>query len=402
LRNLLFLSQRIPYPPNKGDKIRSYHILKHLAKSHRVYVGCFIDDAADEKYIPALRAECAELNCLHIGRWERTFRSAKGLLTGASISEAVFSDRRMSRWIKKTISKFCIDDIYVFCSSMAPYVMTVAGRKIIDIVDVDSEKWRAYSLSSEWPLRAIYAREQRTLFSLERRAALEFGQALFVSKAEAEMFIRLAPETAANVQYMSNGVDADYFDPAKSYCSPFAPGKSPIVFTGMMNYHPNVEATRWFALDIFPLLREVLPAAEFWIVGAQPSASVLELAKLPGVHVTGQVIDVRPYLAHSKCVVAPLKLARGVQNKILEALAMAKPVVATPQAAEGISAQPGKEILLASDEREFALMVFAAASGTYPDIGTNGRKRIEEDYRWERSLALLDDLFLPQNEHQHQ
>jgi sugar transferase (PEP-CTERM/EpsH1 system associated) len=393
LNDLLFLSQRIPYPPNKGDKIRSYHILQHLLKTHRVHLGCFFDDPEDEKYIEPLRKLCASVNCQFIGRPQKLMRSAKALMAGTSLSEAVFFDRGMSRWVEQAIAEHRIGKMFVFCSSMAPYAICAKGQKVIDIVDVDSEKWQAYAAAGGPLMRAIYAREGRTLFSLERRAAREFDTALFVSKAEADLFVRLAPETSGHVQFMNNGVDAGYFDPQGQFLSPFGLNRSAVVFTGMMNYRPNIEAVQWFVQTILPRLRTAHSEVEFWIVGAQPTPAVIELGKETGVRVTGAVDDVRPYLAHARCVVAPLQIARGVQNKVLEALAMAKPVVATSQACEGIDLQNGKNILVADAALEFAEAVLSVLSGAHNEIGPNGRALVELNYRWTHNLEVLDRLF---------
>jgi sugar transferase (PEP-CTERM/EpsH1 system associated) len=238
----------------------------------------------------------------------------------------------------------------------------------------------------------LYAKEARALFALERRAALAFERSFFVSKAEADTFLKNAPEAAERVGYFHNGVDLDYFSPAQDFANPFGEDAMPIVFTGTMDYRPNVEAVVWFAESVFGNVRRTHPNAEFWIVGANPAPSVLKLAEAGGIRVTGRVPDVRPYLQHARCVVAPLHIARGVQNKVLEAMAMAKPVVATGAACEGISAVPGSELLLAEGAEPFAAAVASVLSGQARHIAQAARARVETDYQWTSNLQSLDGL----------
>jgi len=395
VQDLLFLAHRIPFPPNKGDKIRSFHILRHLASRFKVHLGCFCDEAADQRHIAPLRELCSEVFCLPLGRTQIAMRSLRAVALGKSISEASYRDRRMSAWIRDTLGKHEIKDIFVFCSAMAPYVLGCCSdrRVVIDIVDLDSAKWEAYARSAPWPLSTLYRFEQRNVFLLERQAAAACDRALFVSKAEANAFLNLAPELSGRVEYLENGVDLDRFDPAHVFPNPFGKGKSTIVFTGAMNYRPNVDAVVWFVQEAFPAIRRTHAGAEFWIVGANPTASVRRLSRQAGVRVTGAVSDVRPYIANADCAVAPLRLGRGVQNKVLEAMAMAKPVVLTLAAHEGLNAIPGEEVLLANSGWDFARCVSDVLSGQWNEMGRAARARVELDHRWPQNLNVLDQLF---------
>lgn len=391
--DLLFLSQRIPYPPDKGDKIRSFHILKRLTARHRVHLGCFVDNEDDLVHVAKLREYCANLLALPLTSQMKLRRSTLAIAKGTSFSEECFRDGRMMAWVTDTIAKQNISKAFVFCSAMAPYVMSRDIRKILDIVDVDSEKWAAYAKMSAWPMRAIYNREARKVLDLERRAALAFDRSIFVSQAEALAFLRLAPEASDRVLYVSNGVDTEYFDPSLNFKSPFSSGTKSAVFTGTMNYRPNVEAVVHFAHDIWPAVHSVHADAEFWIVGATPAPEVQELTSIAGVRVTGQVPDIRPYLANAQCAVAPLSIGRGVQNKVLEAMAMTRPVVASPEAFEGISAVPGEELLIAETAKMFSDQICSVFAGAYPHLGARARQRIESDYRWTANLDKLDAIF---------
>lgn len=395
MRDLLFLSHRIPFPPDKGDKIRSYHVLRHLASRFRIHLGCFFDDPADAQHIARLKDICANVCCLPIGRAQKATRLLRALADGRSMSELCFHDRRMHAWLQHTLARHEIGHAYVFCSAMYPYVEPYLGtmRIVVDMVDVDSQKWEAYANSAAWPLSMIYRAEQRRVFALERRGFAGADYSLFVSEAEAECFRKLVSGTPGRLVAVENGVDLARLSPEHVFPSPFAKDSAPIVFTGAMDYRPNIDAVDWFAREVFPSIRRNHPRAEFWIVGANPSAAVRGLSAQPGVNVTGRVPDIRPYISHAVCAVAPLRIARGVQNKVLEAMAMGKPVVATQAALEGLSAIPGRDALLARDASEFISLVSEVLSGDYGQIGMAARARVEADYQWDRNLSILDGLF---------
>lgn len=392
MEDLLFLSQRIPYPPDKGDKIRSFHILRHLAERYRVHLGCFFDDPKDERYIAPLRAVCAGVFAQPLPAGRKRIRALGAFARATSFSEACFRDARMTRWVAETLRANRITKAFVFSSAMAPYVCEKPMEKILDVVDVDSEKWRAYAAGSSWPKSWVYAREAAMLLSLERRSAALFDKSLFVSQAEADVFLARAPEAAGRVLAMGNGVDTDYFDPARKFQSPYGSEVEAVVFTGTMNYRPNIEAVTYFARAVLPGIRRRRPDAEFWIVGAGPTPAVNALAGA-GVKVTGQVEDVRPFLAHAACVVAPLKIARGVQNKVLEAMAMARPVVASPEAREGIDARPDDQLLIAGTSEAFGQAVCAVLAGNQPELGARARSYVLAHHGWRHNLELLDTLF---------
>jgi sugar transferase (PEP-CTERM/EpsH1 system associated) len=265
--------------------------------------------------------------------------------------------------------------------------------RVADLVDVDSDKWRQYADTQSWPYSAIYRRESRALLRFERQIAQRFDATVFVSAAEAGLFRRLAPESADRVWHVNNGVDADYFSPERTYVNPYGDDGQVLVFTGAMDYWPNVDAVVSFANAVFPAIRRKVPAARFYIVGARPAPEVKMLAELPGVSVTGAVTDMRPYLAHASLAVAPLRMARGVQNKVLEAMAMAKPVLASPQAAEGIEAHIGSELLVAGDEAEFVQQASSVLErGNTAATGAAARARVLGYYAWESSLGRFEQL----------
>jgi sugar transferase (PEP-CTERM/EpsH1 system associated) len=398
MRELLFLSHRLPYPPDKGEKIRAWHMLRHLARDHRAHLGCLVDDPADLEHLPLLRRVCASVGAFAVDPRLQRLRALAGLRPGRPMTLDVFRDRRLQGWVDTTLAAGTVGRILVFSSAMAPYVMsarTMPGppaRRILDMVDVDSEKWRAYAERGRLPMRAVWAREARTLRAFERRAAAAFDRTLLVSEAECRLFAAVAPEQAARAGFVENGVDLVQFAPA-GFPDPYPPGGPAIAFTGTMDYWPNVDAVAWFATEVFPALAAARPGLGFHIVGANPTGEVQALARQAGVHVTGRVPDIRPYLAHAACVVAPLRIAQGIQNKVLEAMAMARPLVASPQAFAGIRAIPGAHLLVADGAGAFAASVSAVLDGGHPGLGDAARAAVAAGYAWDATLAKLDAMW---------
>jgi polysaccharide biosynthesis protein PslH len=394
MQDLLFLAHRIPFPPDKGDKIRAWNIFRHLARTHRMHLGCFVDDPADRVHLAELRSHCADLCCIPLNRRVQHLKTVLRLRHGKPLSLGYFHDRRLQRWVDAKLATGTIDRVFVFSSSMAGYVMHAKGvRRILDMVDVDSEKWTAYAKTGRFPARAVWAREGRTLLAFERYAAAHFDHSLFAAEHEWQRFVTLAPETVQRTSWVSNGVDSDYFSPAHHFAAPFTSQGAELVFTGRMDYRPNIDAMQWFVREILPLLRQRVPTVRLWIVGSAPSREVLALGKLAGVHVTGRVPDTRPWLAAADVVVAPLRIARGIQNKLLEAMAMARPVVATPEAFEGVRAMPGRDILLAGGVDDTVQRIAEVLDGRHGTLGEAARRAVEAEHQWSVTLRPIDRLF---------
>jgi sugar transferase (PEP-CTERM/EpsH1 system associated) len=402
-RRLLFLSHRIPYPPEKGEKIRAWHMLEHLAPRWEIECGFLVDHRDDLAHLPAMKRVAAHVEWrAALGRWRNAARALLRLRLGQPLSLGWFHEPGLFCWAQHGLATGRYDAALVYSSAMAPYAMgeraqRTGARRVLDMVDVDSEKWRAYAADARAPMRQIWSREARTLLAFERRAALEYDHSIFVSAEEARAFARLAPECAGRLGHVDNGVELARFDPSHAYPRPFAPGAGPaLVFTGTMSYRPNVEAVIWFAEQVLPALRAAPPVGvdppAFHIVGASPAPSVRALATKPGVHVTGAVADVRPYIAHAACSVAPLRIARGIQNKVLEAMAMARPVVASPQAFEGVRATPGRDLLVADGAAETIRCVREVLEGKHAALGASGRAAVTREHDWKATLRALDPL----------
>ena len=391
MEDLLLLIHRIPYPPNKGDKIRSYHLLKHLAQSYRVHLATFVDDADDWQHVPRVEALCASSHFASLNALRARVRSLGALLANRSLSRDYYRNQGLRQWAANAVQTHDIKRIVVFSSAMAQYAEAFPDvRRVVDFCDVDSDKWRQYAEQKSWPMNWLYRHEARQLLAYERKIALECDASLFVSSPEADLFKKLAPESAAKIGFFNNGVDTAYFSPDRSYASPYAAGERAVVFTGAMDYWPNIDAVQWFAADVMPQLRARFANLRFYIVGARPSGAVQALAQLPGVVVTGTVPDVRPYIAHAQVAVAPLRIARGIQNKVLEAMAMATPVVVSPQALEGIEAIPGTDLVLAIDAAGFVAEVSALLAVANTAIGQVARSKVEKLYSWPSNLARIE------------
>lgn len=387
---LLFLAHRIPFPPNKGDKIRSFHLLRHLAQRYRIYLGAFVDDGDDWQYADALAPHCAEMKLLSLHPQRSKLKSLTGLLTGEALTLPYYRNAALSDWARQLEQAGSVNRGLAFSSAMGQFMPQGLARTVMDMVDVDSDKWTQYAPSQRWPLSWLYAREGRKLAAWEARMVQQFDATLLVSAPEAALLQQRTPKSAHKIAAFENGVDTDYFSPERDYPKPFSPETRAIVFTGAMDYWPNIDAVVWFAEQVFPAIRQQCPDAQFIIVGSRPSPEVSNLARQPGIIVTGSVPDVRPYLAHAVCAVAPLRIARGVQNKVLEAMAMARPVVVTPQAAEGIRARAGEEYILAHDATTFSEAVLNQLAQQHSRLGQAARQVILQHYNWEHNLAAVD------------
>lgn len=383
----LFLAHRVPYPPDRGDKIRGWHLLRHLAARGPVHLVTFADDRRDLHHGAVLGEVCASHHVAWRGKpqWRAGFQA---LTSGEPVSLAAFEDPSIERAVRAVLTNEPIETLFVFSGQMAQYVpRSTTARVIMDFCDVDSAKFAAYAETAKPPMAWIMTREARLLAAFEHRVAAGVDASLFVSDAEAALFRAGGP--APRVSVVENGIDTAFFDPAAAFDRGAAtPG---LTFTGQMDYAPNVEAACWFAGEVMPRLAARGIDLPFNIVGRAPTRAVLSLA---GTHVrvTGEVADVRPWLAAAPVVVAPLLTARGVQNKVLEAMAMARPIVASTVAAEGIEHRG--TLSVAADAGAFADRIAAllADRDTAAAQGRAARACVEDRYGWAARLAALDAI----------
>jgi sugar transferase (PEP-CTERM/EpsH1 system associated) len=388
----LFLAHRIPFPPDRGDKIRSCAMLRALAGRGPVHVATFGETDADM----AAEAELAGVAASHllVRRTVSNVRAGlQAIASGKPVSLTAFASEAIDRFVAKLIATRPIDTIFVFSGQMAQFIPPAfAGRIVMDFVDMDSAKFAAYADAAAGPMKLVHAREARLLGRFERAIAQRAAMSLFVSPAEAALFARGLANPNVRVEAISNGINTVFYDPQGVPPAPYAAQDGPhLVFTGQMDYAPNVDAVDHFARQVLPRIRSVHGHAAFHIVGRNPAAAVTRLAALPGVNVAGAVDDIRPWIASADVVVAPLRIARGIQNKVLEAMAMARPVVASAAAAEGIIARDGEHFIVAADDAAMADAISALIAN--PDrsaaMGRAARAHMLDRYQWDAQLAPL-------------
>ena len=397
MSEVLFLVHRLPYPPDKGDKIRSYHLLQDLVRRHSVHLGCFVDDREDEKYLGEVEKLCASLNAVRLRPHIARVRSLSGFLSARALSLPYYYNKKMADWVKSTIKAKKITSIIAYSSPMAQYVSAEtfgSYRRIMDFVDVDSDKWRRYAARARWPMSWVYKREASYLSSFERSVAKCFDASVFVTESEAEIFSELSPDTVDKHHVIHNGVETKFFDPKLHFENPFPADVLPVVFTGMMNYWSNIDGICWFVREVWPKIKLHESKAELWVVGASPTQEILRLESVEGVKVTGRVADIRPYLKYAALSVAPLRIAMGVQNKILEALAMGCTTVCTPQAASGLRDGVKAPVTVAETSVEMVdTLLGLLGSIDATDTGDAVRRYVLERYDWQANLerfALID------------
>lgn len=366
---VLFLAHRVPFPPDRGDKIRSWNVLKGIAKLAPVHV-CAIGEKPEQDWT---------VEAPDRGRFGAIVRA---LITGRPASVEAFASRALQQSVTRLLAERPIATIYAFSGQMAQFVpASFKGRFVMDFVDMDSAKFAAFGGFAN-------RQEANRLLKWEHRVAEHADLSLFVSEAEATLF--RARTGLPGIEVLENGVDLARYDPGRAYASIESKGTPLIVFTGQMDYPPNIEAASDFARKSLPAIRAIHPNACFAIVGRAPSMEVRLLERLPGVLVTGEVDDPRDWLAAADVVVAPLKLARGIQNKVLEAMAMAKPIVASPPAAEGIDAKAGRDLLVADGPG--AVLALLNDPLRAKALGHAARARMVERYSWDMRLAGLSAI----------
>ena len=395
MSEILFLCHRIPFPPDRGDKIRSHHVLKALARLARVHVATFADDEGDEAAKRDLEALAASS---HVA--ERSLplplAGARALLTGKPVSLTAFRDAGLAVYVGNTLKQHNISAIYVFSGQMGQYVpANWQGRLVIDFVDVDSAKFEAYAQAGNRAIRLINAREGRLLKAEEARLAARADASLLVSDEEAALFSARLP-APAHVRALVNGIDTRAFDPFTVLPEPkLASFPAPrLIFTGQMDYQPNVAAVQRAVKRLMPRIRAVLPDASFHIVGRNPSAEVLALDGVSGCKVWGRVENIAAYLRACDLALIPLEIARGVQNKVLEAMAMAMPVVVSRGAATGIGATEGRELAIGDDDDALVRLVLSLLRDRQKamTMGLAARRYLEQNRSWAAALAPLPGL----------
>ncbi len=386
---ILFLAHRLPVPPTKGERIRAYQELRFLARRHTVDLACFNDDPEAAAHLSLLDGVCRDLYVEPLGRGQRLGRAARAVVTGEAISLATFHSRRFAERVGRWQAERPYGAVVAFSGAMAPYLVARPGRRLVmDLVDVDSAKWEQYAREASGVHRWLYAREGRRVAAAERAIARHVDAVTLVSESEAALF-RARVREGCPVVAVANAVDDPFLERA---WRPPAPERPPtLCFMGAMDYRPNVDAVVWLAREVLPRVRTAFPRLLFRVVGGRPARAVRRLAARGEVSLAGYVPDVLPELAAAHLFVAPLRIARGVQNKVLQALAFGMPVVATPQALEGIDARPGYHLAVAEGPERFAeaLLDYLRDPARAWSAGRAARRHMARRYRWEQVLGPL-------------
>lgn len=402
--DVLFITHRFPHPPNRGDSIRSFHFLERFSQMGNLYLATLYDQEPSAESRRILNERCVEVLARRWGRYRKWIRAGKALLTGQTMTEGLFFNRDFRKGLKELVQKKKFDRIVVFCSSMFQYLDVLSETPnentpvIVDLVDVDSQKWFDYSSRSRGWKKYVFQLEGRRLRRLETRIGGECAALLAVTPEEIALyrsFIDEPTRSRLHLEAIPNGVNVEYFDPLRPEFQETAELPDRLVFVGALDYRANVDGVEWFAANVLPDLRQEFPNCEFDVVGSRPVPVLKRLAEtVPGINLAENVPDVRPYLKRASVVIVPLQVARGLQNKVLEACAMARPVVASQCAAEGIQNRTSEDFLVCqtAEEWKLALSTLLQNPALRRKYAENGRKMIEKHYAWDAQLNRLEDL----------
>jgi sugar transferase (PEP-CTERM/EpsH1 system associated) len=385
---ILYVCHRFPFPPKRGGKIRPFNMIKHLAQENEVTVVSLVRSAEEANEGEGLAKHCTHYEMGRVRDPVQMLRMLARLPTATPSSMGYFYSPMVARRVRDLLARDRFDLIFVHCSSVAQYVEHVRDiPKILDFGDMDSQKWLEYARYKPFPLSMGYRLEGIKLERAEKRLAPQFDLCTATTRAEWQTLQNY--DTGVASDWFPNGVDSEYFAPTDE---PYDPDT--IAFVGRMDYYPNQECMFDFCARVLPLVQSKRPGLKLLIVGADPSPAVRRLGALPGVTVTGSVADVRPYLRRAALMVAPLHIARGTQNKILEAMAMGVPVVTSRVAAGGVDASAPEHFLAAStvDEYQVALLRIIEDPAERQRLSRAGRERMLSHHAWDRSMQRLDGI----------
>ena len=368
-----------------------WNILKYLSERADVDLICLADESVTAETRSALTKVSDRLAIVpHAGK-ARYLRGAMSLACGGTVTEGLFESPMLQAVIRQWQQTAQYTAALASSSGIARYIhkpiLNSACRVWIDLIDVDSQKWLDYSASASFPMSLIYGMEGRRLRKLETELAAKSDRLLVVSEAERQLFQNFCDN--APIQAIGNGVDTEYFCPMSAEVTPHS-----CVFVGVLNYLPNADAVKWFARSIWPLVRKRYPDAVFRIVGKSPTAEVQALNELPGIEAVGPVPDVRPWINGSSCVVVPLRIARGVQNKVLEAMACGRPIVCSPAPLNGLAVEPGLHLMQADSIDEWVSSIASVFDDKCraEEFGMAAGAWVQLNHRWGSCLEPLCEM----------
>jgi sugar transferase (PEP-CTERM/EpsH1 system associated) len=386
---VLLLTQRLPYAPNRGDRLRAYHELRILRETTDVHVIALTHGAEEESHAPEMAGVAASVATARVAPLRNYLLGVATLTTATPLTFSLLDSPEIRPRIAEVVARHAPDVVLWYCSSMARFALEPPLARlplVVDMVDADSAKWRSMADRQRGPLSWVYAREARCLRAAERRQMDRAFATICVNEREAVLLRDVNP--GARVGVVPNGIDLEGF------ASTGPPTASPtVVFTGIMDYAPNCEGAAWLAKEVWPGVRARVPDARLQIVGAHPTKAVLALAEASqGIEVTGAVADIRPYLWRGAVAAAPLHTARGVQNKVLEAVAAGLPAVVTPAVMEGVPPEVRPACLVAGDGPGFAAHLLALLGATPAERRALSSRASLTSLRWEERLKDLPVL----------
>ena len=386
---LLVVSHNVPFPPNKGEKIRTYHLLRELAREHDIHLIALARDPSDLAHTENLLEFCERVELCRVDPIISKVYALVALVLGLPMTFGFFFSFKVKRLVRRWVAESGYDAAFAICSSAGPYLYGLRNvTTVIDYIDVDSAKWHQYAQSSRAPQSWIYAVEHKRLGDWEARLCRDYDFSLLTSETEKQRLAALAPGCNHKIVVCPNGIDTEFFTPA----GPAPVDDEPtLVFTGQMDYLPNVDAAKYFYREILPLVRQEFPQARFVIVGRNPTPELHQCC--PDAEITGEVDDIRPYVRNARVFVAPLRLAFGVQNKVLEAMACRVPVIATSQILSGMETKVGQDLLVGDDPITFAQQICSLLSDDrYRDaVAQAGYEYVHNHHDWPASADLITD-----------
>lgn len=386
---VLFLCQRVPNPPDRGDRITTHNFIRHyLDDGNEVRIGCFSEDSRDLPAARELEAKGIEIYAPQINRGLRKISCLRGLCNGSPLTLPFFSDRRLRGRIDDWMRDDPPDLIHVYSSSMAQYVLHHQGPlRIMQFAELDADKWRQYAARRKGFARWVYAREARLLLELEARVARAFDVSLVVSEVERELFETVIPDVKPVV--LPNGVVVEHFHSAGEENR----DAQTLIFTGVMDYEPNTEGLLWFVRECWPEIRREFRAAKLLVVGIRPIKKIRALDGEPGIEVTGRVPQTPPFFDRAALAIAPIHLARGIQNKVLEAMSMGLAVVASPQAAQGVVGDaPGLLVRDGAAQTTDCVLELLRSPERARKLGEQAAEFVRREYRWQAMFDRLDSV----------
>jgi sugar transferase (PEP-CTERM/EpsH1 system associated) len=406
---VLFITHRLPCPPDRGCKVRSAAILHWLAERHDVWCAGLLDNAATtelqeetRRSLQSLRHLCRGVLPVPFAKTWAGYKALAGLARGGTATEGFFHSRALERGVTDWSNKIGFDAVFAFSSGIAPLALAVrANRRVLCMDDLDSCKWDELAAGARWPMRTVYGTEAARLARQELEWIEAFDATLMVSQREADLVTD--PRLRDKVHVVPPVLPGMVAGKPRTSARHELPTRPVVGFVGAMDYEPNIDAVRWFAQEIWPRVRRHRPDAQFWIVGRSPTKAVCDLARPGEIIVTGTVADVDEYVQSIRVHVAPLRVSRGVQIKVLSAMAAERPCVVTSGVAEGLGARPGRDLIAADSPGVFAQGVINLLENTEQAeaLGQAGRlflKRIDPNRVMRRVEGLLSGDEAPERD----